>query len=72
MTDNLIQTVDQEHRPSRAEAEQAVRTLLRWTGDDQTREGLIGTPGRVARAQSGARAIGSPAARFARDAVRAA
>ena len=50
MTDNLIQTIDQEHRPSRAEAEQAVRTLLRWAGDDPTREGLIGTPGRVARA----------------------
>jgi GTP cyclohydrolase IA len=50
MTDNLIQTVDQEHRPSRAEAEQAVRTLLRWAGDDPTREGLLGTPGRVARA----------------------
>ena len=50
MTDNLIQTVDQEHRPSRAEAEQAVRTLLRWAGDDPAREGLLGTPGRVARA----------------------
>jgi len=50
MTDNLIQTIDQEHRPSRAEAEQAVRTLLRWAGDDPTREGLIGTPSRVARA----------------------
>ena len=50
MTANLIQTIDQEHRPSRAEAEQAVRTLLRWAGDDPTREGLIGTPGRVARA----------------------
>ena len=50
MTNNLIQTVDQEHRPSRAEAEQAVRTLLRWAGDDPTREGLLGTPGRVARA----------------------
>ena len=50
ITDNLIQTVDQEHRPSRAEAEQAVRTLLRWAGDDPTREGLLGTPGRVARA----------------------
>jgi GTP cyclohydrolase IA len=50
MTDNLIQTIDQEHRPSRAEAEQAVRTLLRWAGDDPTREGLLGTPGRVARA----------------------
>jgi GTP cyclohydrolase I len=37
-------------RPSRAEAEEAVRTLLRWAGDDPTREGLIDTPGRVARA----------------------
>jgi GTP cyclohydrolase I len=50
MLDNVIQTIDQEHRPSRAEAEQAVRTLLRWAGDDPTREGLLGTPGRVARA----------------------
>jgi len=37
-------------RPSRAEAEQAVRTLIRWAGDDPTREGLVDTPGRVARA----------------------
>jgi GTP cyclohydrolase I len=37
-------------RPSRAEAEDAVRTLLRWAGDDPTREGLLGTPDRVARA----------------------
>lgn len=37
-------------RPSRAEAEAAVRTLLRWTGDDPDREGLIGTPDRVVRA----------------------
>jgi GTP cyclohydrolase I len=50
MTANLIQTIAPEHRPSRAEAEQAVRTLLRWAGDNPTREGLIGTPGRVARA----------------------
>ncbi len=50
MTANLIQTIDPELRPSRAEAEQAVRTLLRWAGDNPTREGLIGTPGRVARA----------------------
>ena len=40
----------QERRPSRAEAEEAVRTLIRWTGDDPTREGLAGTPERVARA----------------------
>jgi GTP cyclohydrolase IA len=37
-------------RPSRAEAEAAVRVLLAWAGDDPTREGLLGTPGRVARA----------------------
>ncbi len=34
-------------RPSRAEAEAAVRTLLRWAGDDPEREGLLGTPRRV-------------------------
>lgn len=37
-------------KPSRDEAEQAVRTLLRWAGDDPTREGLVDTPARVARA----------------------
>ncbi len=37
-------------RPTREEAEAAIRTLLRWAGDDPTREGLIDTPGRVARA----------------------
>ena len=39
-----------EPRPSRAEAEEAVRTLLRWAGDDPDREGLVDTPARVARA----------------------
>lgn len=33
-----------------ADAENAVRTLIRWAGDDPTREGLLDTPGRVARA----------------------
>jgi GTP cyclohydrolase I len=37
-------------RPSREEAEEAVRTLLRWAGDDPAREGLKETPARVARA----------------------
>jgi GTP cyclohydrolase I len=37
-------------RPSRDEAEAAVRTLIRWTGDDPDREGLRGTPERVVRA----------------------
>lgn len=37
-------------RPSRAEAEDAVRVLLRWIGDDPEREGLVGTPDRMVRA----------------------
>ena len=37
-------------RPTPAEAEAAVRTLLRWAGDDPEREGLLGTPDRVVRA----------------------
>ena len=36
--------------PSRAEAEAAVRTLIRWAGDDPSREGLLATPARVVRA----------------------
>ncbi|WP_075770556.1 GTP cyclohydrolase I FolE [Aerophototrophica crusticola] len=36
-------------KPTRAEAEAAVRTLLRWAGDDPNREGLLGTPDRVVR-----------------------
>jgi GTP cyclohydrolase I len=36
-------------RPTAAEAEAAVRTLIRWAGDDPDREGLLDTPGRVAR-----------------------
>lgn len=39
-----------EGRPSREEAEAAVRTLIRWTGDDPDREGLLDTPERVVRA----------------------
>jgi GTP cyclohydrolase IA len=42
--------VPSEPRPSRDEAERAVRTLLQWAGDDPTREGLRDTPARVARA----------------------
>jgi GTP cyclohydrolase I len=37
-------------RPAREEAEDAVRTLIRWAGDDPDREGLTGTPDRVVRA----------------------
>ena len=41
---------DMNKRPSREEAEDAVRTLLRWAGEDPKREGLIETPKRVAKA----------------------
>jgi GTP cyclohydrolase IA len=37
-------------RPSRQEAEAAVRTLIRWARDDPKREGLLDTPARVVRA----------------------
>ena len=37
-------------RPSRSDAEAAVRTLIEWAGDDPDREGLLDTPGRVVRA----------------------
>jgi GTP cyclohydrolase I len=38
------------NRPTRQEAESAVRTLIRWAGDDPRREGLLATPSRVVRA----------------------
>ena len=37
-------------RPTQAQAEEAVKTLLLWAGDDPTREGLLDTPKRVAKA----------------------
>ncbi len=37
-------------RPTREQAEEAVSTLLKWIGEDVTREGLIDTPARVAKA----------------------
>ncbi len=46
---NFPQTVDSE-RPTQKEAEDAVRVLLRWAGDDPQREGLLDTPTRVAKA----------------------
>ncbi len=36
-------------RPSREQALDAVKTLIRWAGDDPEREGLLGTPDRVVR-----------------------
>ena len=41
---------ENKKKPSRAEAEAAVRTMLAWTGDNPDREGLIETPKRVVRA----------------------
>jgi GTP cyclohydrolase I len=43
---------DTSYRPTREEAEAAVRTLIRFAGDDPTREGLQDTPKRVAEAYS--------------------
>src|SRR4029079_10847799 len=42
--------LEAESRPSRQEAEAAVRTLIRWAGDSPQREGLLDTPARGARA----------------------
>ncbi len=52
LTENLARerTEAVARRPSRKEAEEAVRTLIRWAGDDPDREGLLGTPDRVVRA----------------------
>jgi len=51
-TIDAVQLNDGNSHPgvSRAEAEMAVRTLLKWAGDDPEREGLIDTPARVAKA----------------------
>ncbi len=49
-TDDAPEDVRTENRrPSREEAMDAVRTLIRWAGDDPAREGLLETPGRVVR-----------------------
>ena len=47
---SLIATEPPPPKPSREEAEEAVRTLLRWAGDQPKREGLRDTPARVVRA----------------------
>lgn len=47
---DLPQSLDTDtSRPTRADAEAAVETLLRWAGDDPSREGLVDTPARVVR-----------------------
>lgn len=48
MSDSLPDDV--RHGVARAQAEEAVRTLLKWAGDDPAREGLLDTPKRVAKA----------------------
>ncbi|MDC0074389.1 GTP cyclohydrolase I FolE [Alphaproteobacteria bacterium] len=45
-----VPLINLNDRPSREEAEEAVKTLIKWAGDDPKREGLIGTPDRVVRA----------------------
>lgn len=42
--------MDQAVRPSRTEVEAAIRTIIRWTGDNPDRDGLLNTPARLARA----------------------
>ena len=37
-------------KPGRSEVEAAVRTIIRWTGEDPDRDGLLETPARVTRA----------------------
>jgi GTP cyclohydrolase I len=46
---NFPLTDPHSDRPSQQEAEDAVRVLLRWAGDDPSREGLLDTPARVAK-----------------------
>ena len=47
---NKIEQATKVTKPSREEAEEAVRTLICWTGDNPDREGLIETPKRVVKA----------------------
>ena len=42
--------MDQVVRPGRTEVEAAFRTIIRWTGDNPDRDGLLNTPARLARA----------------------
>ena len=46
----ILKAVTKTPRPSKAEAMEAVRTLIAWAGDDPSREGLIDTPKRVVNA----------------------
>jgi GTP cyclohydrolase IA len=48
-----LQSLHRSGKPERAEVEAAVRTIIRWTGDDPDREGLVETPARLVRALEG-------------------
>ena len=48
--EQVRQSHNEEGRPERADVEAAVRTIIRWTGDDPNRDGLTETPSRVASA----------------------
>ena len=47
---DVVALEKQVKKPSREEAEDAVKTLIRWSGDNPSREGLLGTPSRFVRA----------------------
>ena len=47
---NKIEQATTVIKPSREEAEEAVRTLIKWAGDNPKREGLLDTPKRVVKA----------------------
>ncbi|MEH6527660.1 MAG: GTP cyclohydrolase I FolE [Sneathiella sp.] len=49
MNEHYKPTASQDEKPEKEEVEEAIRTLIRWAGDDPDREGLVGTPDRVAR-----------------------
>ena len=51
MSKNLTEPLaKRKKKPTRAEAEGAVRTLIEWSGENPDRDGLLGTPDRVVRA----------------------
>jgi GTP cyclohydrolase IA len=45
-----VRNLHNDDKPDRTEVEAAVRTIIRWSGDNPDREGLIETPARVTRA----------------------
>ena len=45
-----VRNFDQDKKPDRPEVEAAVRMIIRWSGENPDREGLVDTPARVTRA----------------------